>query len=823
MSETTAAAMIRRFREARPTSRAEREAAKQKGRLPEMWWRQPSEGLDDEEGGRDDDFEADLRYSRGSGAAPNRSSGGRMGQRTLRGEDTVEDPRPSRGAPMRERSPTKPTSLSSSYRARNGYEGPAPSGKVVANSARSIDDFILDDILGLENDNSWDRRRNRLFNSRDGSLNLSLERDRARSSIEKRKEIDRNPLRDSLNIIESIGFRGLDRGDMRLDGLLDKKAPAPADAAPASAPGAGIGSIQQMEEVNKGLEELLKSLGVERQQKEELTKDGLPQSLMQVYNDLNTTFIDFKTKYEGKYSEQEAEEKRRKERDDEMKEVGRREEREKLLKEISVRRDEQEVRLRAMLSAATTRAKAEDEDDIAGDVGVGEASAAMSGQISALQAQLAERMQFLSALHADVMNDGPGSALRPPISASFPVSADSNGTTNALDILSAPAPLRSSRMEDDFFMLGLSTRGLSGPQRNLLEKSIRIKDDATEQNKDSAWFKPESKKPFDAATAIRSDADRHAPTVKHETIARAAIHIQSNLNVAMESLAHRLPSQDPSTNPIPTSAAPPPSYDHVVSSTPALPKYEDLDSHFPTVSVMGAAPPYSAVAPNNAAVNPSGQAGPSANATLKEPATPLQKASLVIDEVLGPMNSSLEKAELEWWKSKHMPAPAPKGSDMSVKSTGILDAKIVSRNIAPPKPTFDEVVSSIPPPLVSVPEAPERMPLRSAAVEEPRRKEDGAFDVPSYISELPSKYVAPPEGRALFALRAASKATPVEASDLVYRLPHASELSQFRSLNVGASSPTSVTVPSSSPSKLEREAYLKQMKAYRENLAKVVK
>jgi hypothetical protein len=684
----------------------------------------------------------------------------------------------------------------------------------MANSARSIDDFILDDILGLENDNNWDRRRNRIFNSRDASLNLSLEKDRGRLILDREKDANRNPLRDSLNIIESIGFRALDRGDMRLDGLVDKK---PSDMGAAASVGAGIGSIQQMEEVNKGLEDLLKSLGIERQQKEELTKDGLPQSLMQVYNDLNTTFIDFKTKYEGKYSAEEQEEKRRKERDDEMKEAGRREEREKLLKEISMRREEQESRLKTMLAVAAARDRTDEEGAGTvsdGGVKVTEASAAMSGQISALQAQLSERMQFLAALHADVMNDTPEAGIRPSMGL-ISAPGDSNLRPDILEGSPTHDPVRSSRIEEDFFMLGLSSKGLTEAQRSLLEKSMKARDAAKEKKDEKLWFKPESMRPFDAANAIRSDASRHTPTLKHETIARAAIHIQSNLNVAMESLAQRLPPQESfSSIPVVYGSPPPPSYSSAVSMMPPPPKYEDLDGHFPTVSVTSTPPP--PYAPS--AANP-----PISVATLRAPSTEHLKASLAIDQVLGPMNSSLERAELEWWKSKQKSLyTVPKENEQTVKSSGILEAKIISRDLAAPKPTFEQVLSSMP----TAPQVP-RAPRANA--EESREKDQNLVPphvtgLSSFANEVPYKYLPPAEGRALSAARASAKSSHVETSPgYGYRVPHTPDMPLFTSSNVGASSPTSITAPSSSPSKTERETYLKKMKAYRENLANAVK
>lgn len=299
---SSAAEMIRRFREAKPTSQAERQQNLKKGKLREMWW------VDN----KDSDMSASIS-GRDIGVSH------KVPLNTGFSEDTTPAPRPS---PLKPRPypPPKPFT-----------QKPEPS-YIPPHSA--IDDEIFSELAHMSMDKSIQRelkRGHELLTSLDHprhSLEKSLERRHRRQ--QENDDIPVYRFREGPSHVaphqslESLGFslKGLLFPELQLDGREE----SPQEE---SAPSGQVADIQT------NLEELLKSLAVD---KELRTEDGHLATIPQVFNKLNTDMMTFISRYTEKYAEEEAAAAERKAHDDLMREEGRREERERLLKEMQFER-----------------------------------------------------------------------------------------------------------------------------------------------------------------------------------------------------------------------------------------------------------------------------------------------------------------------------------------------------------------------------------------------------------------------------------------------------------------------------------------------------
>jgi hypothetical protein len=304
--DSHAAAMIKRFREGKPMSRAERDKFN-KG-VSEMWWIENPQD-----------------------------------NRTLSRTDESEQPRNS--------SPMKPTArhdlwdpIKSPVPARRNESWRKPMSPP-RRATHHVDDLISDEI---EDDflsrptvefQSPSYARRKLKSSYEnpvdllGSLRFSRE-ERAKPSEEKSyrfrtslrfedddhdldvyRSLEKNrQLSESVETFGAMGFKSLLAPNLKLDGKSD---PPPT-------------SIKQegheLAHLTNNLETLLRSFKIDRPENEvPLTEYEVPQSISQVTNQLNSDMLTFMSQYSTKYSQEEELEKQQKERDVEMKKLGQQE------------------------------------------------------------------------------------------------------------------------------------------------------------------------------------------------------------------------------------------------------------------------------------------------------------------------------------------------------------------------------------------------------------------------------------------------------------------------------------------------------------------
>lgn len=748
--ESVAAAMIRRFREAKPSSRAERDSAKVSGRVREMWW------VD-----RNDGSNIDRRIS-----SPHQS----LDKQGVSME--IERPRPS---------PMKPTTSRLPPRA--------------SATMKSIDDLIMKDVMNLDDSFDWDNRRRNLFDEGPANSTDSLLKHRnapmyryARATEDKPtfQKTGTDLLNESLDTLGSLGFHGLNVLDLKLDGAKE-----PVDTK----------SDGQMQDVNASLEELLKSLGAN---KEALTKDGLPESIMQVYNDVNADLIGFKSKFEDKYEREEAEAKLRAERDEEMKNIGREEERENLMKQLtqmeiekSNQLKQQEILLEASITSNSDSDYLMSSVDHAGVRGSMDAPA--DQQVYDLRSALQAKMRYLEELHADAMKET--------------VYNDKGGMEAVGNVLGAPAKhALPSRLTTDPFLnipsgggrahtsiyMGSRSKVAHKGASHRARKHRRGEDDADRGADElhQGYMQPGS-------------AGGNAPGILHDCVVSAAKYISVNLNVAMDGLLQRFPHDLPT--PAPPTVAPLPSYEDAVKdpSPSRLPTYDELHPNFAALPQL---PSYEEIAGTNNAEAPRDPNIPSAK--YIPPLTEAEKMARDIDSVLGPVDSSVEVTELTWWRQSHNTVKNdPRGKTAPQDSTcldPVSRSASVNSHGAPVRDipwlqsvSTNHVISSSRPsaPFFPLP-SPPAMPTPSV-----NTIEFGRQNV-NYTSNSQIKYNAASEGLSIISVRVQNiKETkkPIHISG-----PFSVDAPNLRS-------PDSVTVGDIPMS--EREMYLKKMQHYRRALS----
>jgi hypothetical protein len=890
-SDSVASAMIRRFRDAKPTSRTERDSAKTSGRIREMWW--VDEDANADKGGGDSRGGGGGSGSGGSGSGsggyghrqpaypgPGRSSYDINNNASM---DRTEQPRPSPHRPS-EKPPLRTTN-------------PA---------ANSIDDIIMKDVLGLNESMDWDNRRKTLFGE-DSDRSIDGPRKSAaptsyryehggREDYSKFRKSGEALLNESLDTIGSLGFHGLSVPNLKLDGAKDPTV---------ARTGASAGQIN---EVNANLEELLKTLGAG---KENLTREGLPESIMQVYNDVNSDLLTFKSKFEAKYDKEDAEAKLRAERDEQMKNMGREEERGVLLQQMSKMDKENELYRRNQADFLDSSYSGSESDYILSSVerqaGGGmpptaPAPAPVEDQVHDLRSALQTRMRQLEQMHADAMketvfNDPNMAALGPaPVSASTsvpvstaeaPLGADAAAADAAISASKTHASPKSSllygQMKEPFLdSYGPHQKGhahrhrshgegrsYSGADKygNGNETRPRSRDASRERGREhrrrpergreerSAAPEEPYTRPDSAGTAL------HAPL--HSSLVSAAKYITLSLNVAMEGLHQRLPEQTQSQAQRQRQGLSPASQ---VSDGAQVPSYAEVTGDYsgPRVPTHPAASP----APGQTRL-PSYQEATGAPPCYEEavgspsvpseihfppplpspkyipPLTAAEKMTIDIDRALGPVGSSLEDAELAWWRRGDQ-GGGRRGEQPPRQGQGPGQggyAPTVSSNNASSKYMSGEEhsreygaaarswlghgspgrrvasVSRPSAPVFPLPRPPP-MPLSRGGSPSPsqtaspqRAGDDGEKSFPSYLSNSrPINYNRATEGMALNSVRS-NHSSPKQ--EVVAQPP----FSPGHKSPESYSSPNSITVDASMT---EREMYLKKMQHYRTTLSGAV-
>jgi hypothetical protein len=908
MTESVAAAMIRRFREAQPSSRTEREAAKLSGRVREMWW------VDDE----------NPALSR-SGTSLNR-----------RQTEDYEQPRPSPQKPMRQSIP-KP-----------------PARPVTVHD--SIDDLILGDIRELNNESEWQKRRRDLFDSHDSDLDVIGDRSyRYRGDRNDNKSVAKE-LQNSLETLGSIGFRGLSAPDLKLDGQKDVK-PAPVKS-----------EAEDMNNVVSGLEDLLKTLG-EANAKNNLTKEGLPSTIMQVYNDVNTHLLNFRSKFDEKYLAEEKAEKERIERDKRMKEEGRKEEREKLLIELSMQQEMEYYALhgrqfgdqRDPMNAVADVSVALDE--MAGEEETEEELRVFSGgplrgsrddlsaQITSLRSALHDRVKHLNALHAEVMAAPDASVDRSDDAAAGAASKDTSSADPKPEAASAPGheekPSAPRRVTHGYPESKDADKEAAKPDGTLLRftrEPWRVELDSNQLTPlGRALYRHDHNRRIHAGEGPRRSLSRDRKSggsakkerdpvqdqvdgmlmsyggidfnVPGEAITRASRHIRKDLNSTIDGLNICLPEPVPPPAPEPIPVVVPPLDSTLHAATPpqarnSLPILKpdnpavinisskakaDLSDTAGSVSrataVHAAATafvselipaaasaarssspfqktdsrdkgntraaaavaekrtagaPQQASASHSAATKLVSEVIPTAlsgvvNTKLYAELPPADKLMADIDKALGPVDSSLEKAELSWWKEqaslqgKRRDVDSSRYSPSRERRVQRDDSGYPARDMYPLSQSEQRKERMRSPSPAAVNQIPAPPALFSAPARDGILRSSSSA-APLYVSEpLSSKYPRPVEGLAISSVRGTylgydtlgnpgqQRASPVRMNivDSKHGNPHSNHPNTGHSVL----SPNSVSALHSETNRValsDKEAYLKKMRDYRRTIANAV-
>jgi hypothetical protein len=313
--DSHAAAMIKRFREGKPMSRAERD--KYNKGISEMWW------IDNPQ---------NQTFSRTDESEQPRNSSPMKPMARHDLWDPIKSPVPARRNESWRRPVTPPRR---------------------ATTTRRVDDLISDEI---EDDflsqptfepQSPSYARPKLRSSYEnpvdllGSLRFSRE-DRAKPSENKSyrfrtslrfdddnrdldiyRSLEKNrQLTDSVDTFGAIGFKSLLAPDLKLDGKSDLPPPPSTKQ-----------EGHELAHLTTNLETLLRSFKVDRADEDDipLTEYEVPQSISQVTNQLNSDMLTFLSQYSNKYSEEEFLEKQQKQRDSEMMKLGQQEAQMKLM------------------------------------------------------------------------------------------------------------------------------------------------------------------------------------------------------------------------------------------------------------------------------------------------------------------------------------------------------------------------------------------------------------------------------------------------------------------------------------------------------------
>lgn len=129
-------------------------------------------------------------------------------------------------------------------------------------------------------------------------------------------------LRSSVETLGSTGFKGLLVPHLKLDGKKEEK-PAVVEEP--------VKSDAELAEMNRQLEELLKSMNANHPPRNEYFPEGVAESILQITNRVQADMMDFKSLFGDKHQREDDEEAALKERDEKMKEEGRKQAREKQL------------------------------------------------------------------------------------------------------------------------------------------------------------------------------------------------------------------------------------------------------------------------------------------------------------------------------------------------------------------------------------------------------------------------------------------------------------------------------------------------------------
>jgi hypothetical protein len=297
MEDNSAAAMIRRFREGKPTSREDREKKKQVSGVDKLWYENDGEK-----------------------------------PRSLSVEPSLPPARPSpalRGV----RQPADYMTESTSSLFRGSKLG----------DMFGVDDLIEKEIRQLEQQmGEMDRRTNArmdlgsfqptrsldlrgsLGGMRDSTEGFRLAGRNLRGSVSPMR-LSGDLLRSSVETLGSTGFRGLLAAHLKLDGKKEDEKPKEE-----------VKSAAEMAELNKNLEAFLQSMKEQHPPKNTYFPEGVDESIAQVANKVHSDMLDFQHLFGDKHSREDAEAKAQKQRDEAMREEGRKEAREKQLLELDL-------------------------------------------------------------------------------------------------------------------------------------------------------------------------------------------------------------------------------------------------------------------------------------------------------------------------------------------------------------------------------------------------------------------------------------------------------------------------------------------------------
>lgn len=308
--------MIRRFREAKPTSRNERQDMKKNGNLSQMWWEKSGEASSSSI--LEDDMDP-RALAIGPQVKSTKPPSSEIFDYHNKPDDYV--------TRRRNNSKNTNTLLNSSVRSS-------------LDQSFNLDTLIEKEIKSLAN--GLKMRTNEISNrfslesygpdyGNRNPLNTSLDRSPNRHRIGNRSSRDLMSsnnfndtrvsfLNQSVETLGSTGFKGLLVPELKLDGKNNQPK---------------NGDEDNMKNLNVNLDELLKSLNEGKKQASYLP-DGIEETIPQITNKLTTQMMEFQNLFGNKFKEEDELEKEAKIRDNNMKEEGRKEERAKKLLDIDL-------------------------------------------------------------------------------------------------------------------------------------------------------------------------------------------------------------------------------------------------------------------------------------------------------------------------------------------------------------------------------------------------------------------------------------------------------------------------------------------------------
>ena len=299
MEDNSAAAMIRRFREGKPTSRVEREKQKQEAGVSKLWYEQDAE----------------------------------VPRRSLTVEPVLQPPRPN--------SALRNIRQSDDFMSDKGIYRNSKLGDSIA-----VDDLIEKEIRQLEREmHDLDRSTNAkldlgsFHHSPSRSFDMHGSFDNTRNSTNYRfgglrsssRGGDMSPLRMSGDILRSsvetlgtTGFRGLLTANLKLDGKKDE--PKEEEKPPET----------DLAELNKKLQEFLASMAADHPPRNPYFPEGVDETIAQIANKVTNDIMEFQTLFGDKHLREDQQEGTQKERDEQMREEGRNQARERQLLDLDL-------------------------------------------------------------------------------------------------------------------------------------------------------------------------------------------------------------------------------------------------------------------------------------------------------------------------------------------------------------------------------------------------------------------------------------------------------------------------------------------------------